>query len=95
VTRPTVLVYHADPTYAALVRAPRGRVVVRRAATPSEAERLATEARVRWAAVRRGDYPWWCAAFAARPALALVLPGPLRRVLRRARLRRNERGSER
>ena len=39
-TRPTVLVYHADPTYAALVRAPRGRVVVRRAATPPEAERL-------------------------------------------------------
>ena len=60
-----------------------------------DAERLAAEARVRWAAVRRGDYPWWCAVFAARAALALVLPGPLRRAFRRARLQRNERRSER
>ncbi|OGL00467.1 MAG: hypothetical protein A3E31_10250 [Candidatus Rokubacteria bacterium RIFCSPHIGHO2_12_FULL_73_22] len=43
-TRPTVLVYHADPKYAALVRAPRGRIVLRTAATPSEAEPLVAEA---------------------------------------------------
>jgi hypothetical protein len=36
--------------------------------------------------VRRGDYPWWCLVFAARPALALALPAPLRR--RRRRMRR-------
>lgn len=45
-------------------------------------ERLRTEARVRWRAVRRGDYPWWCVAFAARPALALAVPARLRRRLR-------------
>ena len=48
-TRPTVLVYHTDPKYAALVRAPRGRVVVRAAATPSEAEPLAAEIDVLYA----------------------------------------------
>ena len=47
-------------------------------------ERLCTEARVRWRAVRGGTYPPWCAIFAARPLLALALPAPLRRALRRA-----------
>jgi glycosyltransferase involved in cell wall biosynthesis len=47
-------------------------------------ERLCTEARVRWRAVRSGGYPLWCAVFAARPLLALALPAPLRRALRRA-----------
>jgi len=39
---------------------------------------------VRWRAVRSGGYPPWCAVFAARPLLALALPAPLRRALRRA-----------
>jgi len=46
-------------------------------------ERLCTEARVRWRAVRSGAYPPWCAVFAARPLLALALPGAWRRALRR------------
>jgi glycosyltransferase involved in cell wall biosynthesis len=50
-----------------------------------DAERLRAEARVRWRAVRSGAYPWWCAIFAARPALALALPAAWRRALRRAR----------
>jgi len=50
-----------------------------------DAERLRAEARVRWRAVRRGAYPWWCALFAARPALALAVPAAWRRALRRAR----------
>ena len=45
--------------------------------------RLATECRVRWRAVRAGTYPWWCAVFAVRPALALALPTLARRALRR------------
>ena len=36
-------------------------------------ERRRTEARVRWRAVRRGQYPWWCAAFALKPLVALAL----------------------
>lgn len=47
-------------------------------------ERLRAEARVRWRAVRGGAYPWWCAVLAARPLVALALPAPLRRALRRA-----------
>src|SRR5207253_1969061 len=50
-----------------------------------DAERLGAEARVRWRAVRSGAYPWWCALFAARPVLALALPGAWRRALRRTR----------
>ena len=49
-----------------------------------EAERLRTEARCRLRAVGRGDYPWWCAVFALRPLAALLIPGPLRTVLRAA-----------
>ena len=48
-----------------------------------DAERLRAETRVRWRAVRSGAYPWWCAVFAARPVLALALPGAWRRALRR------------
>src|SRR3989442_5542332 len=48
-----------------------------------DAERLRAETRVRWRAVRSGAYPWWCALFAARPALALALPGAWRHALRR------------
>ena len=50
-----------------------------------EGDRLRAETRVRWRAVRAGTYPWWCAVFAARPALALALPLPVRRAVRRAR----------
>jgi len=60
-------------------RLPPGRVSAVR-----DDERLCTEARVRWRAVRSGAYPPWCAVFAARPLLALALPAPLRRALRRA-----------
>jgi glycosyltransferase involved in cell wall biosynthesis len=50
-----------------------------------DGDRLRAETRVRWRAVRAGTYPWWCAVFAARPALALALPLPVRRAVRRAR----------
>ena len=46
--------------------------------------RLRAETRIRWRAVRRGGYPWWCVVFALRPAAALALPRPLRRGVRRA-----------
>jgi len=49
VTRPTVLVYHGDPKYATLVRAPKGRVVVRAAATPSEAASLIGDTEILYA----------------------------------------------
>lgn len=52
--------------------------------------RLSAEVLVRWRAVRRGAYPWWCLLFAARPALALALPARVRRALRR-RLGRGDR----
>jgi glycosyltransferase involved in cell wall biosynthesis len=55
-----------------------GRVSVAR-----DAERLRADARVRWRAVRAGAYPAWCAVFAARPALALLLPPRLRGLMRR------------
>jgi glycosyltransferase involved in cell wall biosynthesis len=47
-------------------------------------DRLRAEASVRWRAVRSGAYPWWCTLFAVRPLVALALPGPWRRTLRRA-----------
>jgi glycosyltransferase involved in cell wall biosynthesis len=59
------------------------RLVPGRVTAIREAERLRAEARVRWRAVRSGAYPWWCALFAARPALALALPPGWRRALRR------------
>ena len=65
------------------------RLVPGRVSLERDAARLAAEARVRWRAVAGGAYPWWCAVFALRPALALAVPGPLRRALRRARLQRN------
>jgi glycosyltransferase involved in cell wall biosynthesis len=56
----------------------------RRVSVEREDERLRAEARVRWRAVREGAYPAWCAVFAARPALALALPRPVRRLARAA-----------
>jgi glycosyltransferase involved in cell wall biosynthesis len=61
------------------------RLVPGRISAVRDDDRLRAEARVRWQAVRRGAYPWWCAVFAARPLLALALPAALRRALRRAR----------
>jgi hypothetical protein len=58
------------------------RLLPGRVSADREAERLAAEARIRWRAVRAGQYPSWCAVFAARPALARALPGALRRALR-------------
>lgn len=55
-----------------------GRVSVER-----DSDRLRAEARVRWRAVASGAYPWWASVFAARPAVALLLPPPLRRAARR------------
>jgi glyoxylate/hydroxypyruvate reductase A len=49
VTRPTVLVYHGDPKYAALVRVPKDRAIVRAAATPSEAAELVGGAEILYA----------------------------------------------
>ena len=60
------------------------RLVAGRVTAARDAERLRAEARARWRAVRRGAYPAWGAVFALRPLLALALPGPLRRPLRRA-----------
>ena len=56
-----------------------GRVSERR-----DSARLRAEARIRWRALRAGSYPWWCAVFVLRPAVALALPLPLRRSLRSA-----------
>ena len=61
------------------------RLVPGRVSIARDAARLRAEARARWRAVRAGAYPAWCVVFAARPVLALVLPAPLRRALRRAR----------
>lgn len=59
------------------------RLLPGRVSATREGERLRTEFRVRWQAVRRGDYPWWCTVFAARPALALAVPLQVRRLVRR------------
>ncbi len=61
------------------------RLVAGRVSAVRDGARLRAEARARWRAVRAGVYPAWCVVFAARPVLALVLPGPLRRALRAAR----------
>jgi len=49
VTRPTVLVYHADRRYAELVRVPKRGVSVRIAATPSEAAGAIADAEILYA----------------------------------------------
>ncbi|HEV8437226.1 MAG TPA: glycosyltransferase [Methylomirabilota bacterium] len=59
------------------------RLVPGRISAERDAERLQTEARVRWRAVRSGAYPSWCAIFLLKPLGALCLPRPLRRFLRR------------
>jgi glyoxylate/hydroxypyruvate reductase A len=49
VTRPTVLVYHADPRYAELTRVPKRGALVRTAATPREAAEPIAEAEILYA----------------------------------------------
>lgn len=55
-----------------------------RVSSTRETERIRAEVKVKLRALRSGAYPLWCAVFLAKPALALALPGPLRRVLRAA-----------
>jgi glycosyltransferase involved in cell wall biosynthesis len=61
------------------------RLIARRVSVTRDTARLRAEWQIRWRAVRRGAYPWWCAAFALRPALALALPAALRAGLRQTR----------
>jgi len=60
------------------------RLIPGRVTAERDSARLRSEARARWRAVRRGQFPPWCVVFALRPALALAVPLPLRRALRRA-----------
>ena len=60
------------------------RLVAGRVTAERDSARLRSEARARWRAVRRGQFPPWCVVFALRPVLALAVPLPLRRALRRA-----------
>ena len=48
-TRPTVLIYHADPRYAELMRVPKRGALVRTAATPREAAEPIAEAEILYA----------------------------------------------
>ncbi len=61
------------------------RLLAGRVSVARDTERLRAEARARWRAVRAGAYPLWCLVFALRPTLVAAIPGPLRRMLRRAR----------
>lgn len=67
------------------------RLVPGRVTATRDGARLAAEARVRWRAVRAGQYPWWCAAFLARPLAARLAPRRLRDVARRAAAHRPSR----
>jgi glyoxylate/hydroxypyruvate reductase A len=62
VTRPTILVYHTDPKYLDLLRAPKSRAVVRAAVTPSEAAELIADAEILYA----WKFPPHCYAKATR-----------------------------
>ena len=61
------------------------RILPGRVTATRDTERLRTEARVRWRAVRAGTYPAWCLLFALRPFLAQAIPTSTRRRLRRFR----------
>ena len=60
------------------------RLLPGRVSAARDAERLRTEARVRWRALQSGAYPWWCAVFLLRPLGAGLLPGAVRTLLRRS-----------
>jgi hypothetical protein len=61
------------------------RLVPGRVGVTRDSARLRSEVRTRWRALSSGGYPWWTVVFVARPALALAVPPPLRRWLRRVR----------
>jgi hypothetical protein len=61
------------------------RILPGRVTATRDTERLRTEARVRWRAVRAGTYPAWCLLFALRPFLAQAIPTSTRHRLRRFR----------
>jgi glycosyltransferase involved in cell wall biosynthesis len=65
------------------------RLLAGRVSIARDDDRLRSELRARWRAVRNGTYPWWSSAWVARSALALATPAPIRRVLRRAARRRD------
>jgi hypothetical protein len=60
------------------------RLVAGRVTAARDDDRLRSEARARWRAVRRGIYPPWSAVWAVRPLLALAVSRPVRAALRRA-----------
>ena len=60
------------------------RLAAGRVSAVRDDDRLRAEASVRWRAVRRHTYPWWCAVFAVRPLVALAVPLAWRRALRAA-----------
>lgn len=47
-----------------------------------EKEQIRAALRVRLAALRRKQYPWWCSVFLLKPALAVLLPTPVVRFVR-------------
>lgn len=47
-----------------------------------EKEQIRSALRVRLAALRRKQYPWWCSVFLLKPALAVFLPTPVVRFVR-------------
>lgn len=56
----------------------RRRLLPGRVSRVKDTERLRAEIGVKWRAVRRGVYPWWCLVFLVKPLIALALPVPLR-----------------
>jgi glycosyltransferase involved in cell wall biosynthesis len=61
------------------------RLLPDRVSATRDTERLATEAGVKWRAVRSGAYPWWCVVFILKPLTGLLVPTAFRGALRRAR----------
>jgi glycosyltransferase involved in cell wall biosynthesis len=60
------------------------RLTRNRVSSAREEARLRAEVRIRLRALRRRDYPAWCAVFLVKPFVALALPPGLRRRVRRA-----------
>jgi hypothetical protein len=59
------------------------RLLPGRLSVERDGDRLRAEARVRWRAVTSGAYPRWTVVFAARAAVAGLLPPRMRRAARR------------
>jgi glycosyltransferase involved in cell wall biosynthesis len=60
----------------------RRRLLPGRVSRARDSDRLRAEIGVKWRAVQRGIYPWWCAVFLAKPLAALAFPVPLREMVR-------------